>query len=249
MLEMWGECAFRRIHPRQLLEVAMHRLSWGWMFGVVFAGVPVCFAGERAITPDLAQINDGKTWNVINAEFHTRVEDGKQVVQLKPKGHSRTGSVIGLALVGGLEFGEGTIDIDLKGKGKIERSFLGVAFNVADGKTFEAVYFRPFNFLKDDKTFRARAVQYIAWPEHTWENLRQTKPGVYESAVNPIPNPADWFHARIDVTKKKVSVFVNEAKEPCLVVDRLAGHENGRVGLWVDSNDGAFANLKILSTK
>jgi hypothetical protein len=231
------------------LEVAMNRLSWGSVLAVVLVCVPAGLAEQRTITPDLARINDGKTWKVVNADFKPFVEDGKPIVRLKPKGESRTGSVIGLALVEGLEFAEGTIDIDLKGKGKVQRSFVGVAFNVADGKTFEAVYFRPFNFMKDDQAFRARAVQYVAWPDYPWEKLREEKPGVYESAVNPVPDPAGWFHARIDVTKKKVSVFVNDAKEPCLVVDRLASRENGKVGLWVDSRDGAFANLKILPAK
>ena len=60
-----------------------------------------------------------------------------------------------------------------------------------------------------------------------------------------MPDPAGWFHARVDVTKKKVSVFVDDAKEPCLVVNRLASRDSGKVGLWVDSRDGAFANLKI----
>ena len=113
----------------------MNRLSWGLVLGVVLVCVPVCFAEERAITPDLARINDGKTWKVINAEFKPFVEEGKPVVRLKPKGESRTGSVIGLALVEGLEFAEGTIDIDLKGKGKMQTSFVGVAFNVADGRS------------------------------------------------------------------------------------------------------------------
>jgi len=227
----------------------MNRFSWGCVLAVVLVCVPAGFAEQRATTPDLARINDGKTWKVINADFKPFVENGKAVVRLKPRGESRTGSVIGLALVEGLEFAEGAIDIDLKGKGKIQRSFVGVAFNVADEKNFEAVYFRPFNFVRDDKAFRARSVQYVAWPDYTWEKLREEKPGVFESAVNPVPNPAGWFHAHIEVTKKKVSVFVNEAKEPCLVVDRLGARENGRVGLWVDSRDGAFANLKILPTK
>ena len=198
------------------------------------------------IAPDLSRINDGKIWRVINADSNTAMEDGKRVVRLKPKGKANTPSDIGLALVEGLEFAEGTLEIDLKGKGKSETSFLGVAFSVVDGKTFEAVYFRPFNFLRDDKSFRVRAVQYVAWPDHTWEKLRKGKPGVYESAVKPIPDPGGWFHARIEVTKQKVSVWVDDAKEPCLVVDRLAGREKGKVGLWVDSKEGAFRNLRIV---
>ena len=98
------------------------------------------------IAPDLSRIDDAKVWTVINADCDTAMEDGKRVVRLRPKGKANTPSDIGLALVEGLEFAEGTLEIDLKGKGKDERSFLGVAFSAVDGKTFEAVYFRPFNF-------------------------------------------------------------------------------------------------------
>ncbi len=167
----------------------MNFFASGWVAGVLLAYLPLCIDQEKLIAPDVSQIKDGKIWNVINADCDTAMEDGKRVVRMKPKGKANTPSDIGLALVEGVEFAEGTLEIDLKGKGKVERSFLGVAFNVVDGKTFEAVYFRPFNFMRDDKSFRVRAVQYVAWPEHTWEKLRQGKPGVYEAAVKPIPDP------------------------------------------------------------
>jgi len=206
-------------------------------------------AEDKTITPDLSKINDSKSWSVINASTETVSEEGKPVVRLKPRGKSNTPSDIGLALVEGVEFTEGTMEIDLKGKGKQEASFLGLAFNVVDGNTYEAVYFRPFNFMREGNGFRDHAVQYVAWPEHTWEKLRKGKPGVYESAVKPVPDPSGWFHARVEVTKEKVSVYVDEAKEPCLVVDRLAGREKGKIGLWVDSKEGSFRNLKIVSVK
>lgn len=148
-----------------------------------------------------------------------------------------------------MEFAEGTIEVDLKGRDAAERIFLGVAFNVADGKTFEAVYFRPFNFKADDKALRTRAVQYVSWPANTREVLRETKPGVYESAVQPVPDPAGWFHARVEVTRQKVRVRVDDGKEPCPVVDQLAGREKGKVGLWVNSREGTFSNLKIVPAK
>lgn len=211
--------------------------------------VPVGFAKEKAIAPDLSQINDGKSWKVINSNSDAALEDGKRVVRLNPKGGDIPGaSNTGMALVEGLEFSEGTLEIDLKGKGKQERSFLGLAFSVVDDKTYEAVYFRPFNFMKDDE-YRNRAVQYVSWPDHSWEKLRKDKPGMFESAVKPVPDPSGWFHARIEVKKQKVSVWVDDAKEPCLVVDRLASREKGKVGLWVDSREGAFSNLKIQPAK
>ena len=227
----------------------MTRLSWGWVGGVLLACAPPCVAPEKVIAPDLSQINERKVWSVINADCDTAMEDAKRVVRLKPKGKASTPSDIGLALVEGVEFAEGTLEIDLKGKGKIQTSFLGLAFHVVDGKTFEAVYFRPFNFLRDDKSFRVHGVQYVAWPENTWEKLRKGKPGVYESAVKPIPDPSGWFHARIEVTKRAVSVWVDGAREPCMVVDRLAGREKGKVGLFVDSREGSFRDLRILPAK
>ena len=78
------------------------------------------------------------------------LDDFSEVVRLRPKGVPGPGSLVGMALVEGVRFTEGSIEVDLKGKGKAQRSFLGVAFAVADGKTFEAVYFRPFNFLAND---------------------------------------------------------------------------------------------------
>lgn len=201
--------------------------------------------GDRAIAPDLAKIDDRTVWSVVNGESATGAEGDRRVVRLGPRGGDTKGSNVGLALVKGLEFDEGAIEVDLKGKGKEQRSFLGVAFGAAGGAAFEAVYFRPFNFETDDPERRGHAVQYVAWPGHTWEALRAQKPGAYESRVAPAPDPAGWFHARVEVAKKQVRVFVNHADEPCLVVERLGRPAKGGVGLWVDSQEGSFANLRV----
>jgi hypothetical protein len=180
---------------------------------------------------------------VVNGESRALRDGGRRVLRLSPIGGNRPGSNVAMALVGGTDFAAGTIDVDLEGSE--QASFLGVAFAVADAGHYEAVYFRPFNFRAPDAGHRAHAVQYVAWPEHTWEKLRVATPGVYESALEPAPDPARWFHARIEVGAHKVRVFVDGAAQPCLVVDRLASAGSGRVGLWVDSQPGAFANLKI----
>jgi hypothetical protein len=78
-----------------------------------------------------------------------------------------------------LEFAEGSVEIDLKGMGKSEPSFLGVALSVVDGK-----------------------------------RLRPSTSG-----------------------------------RSTLVVDRLTSRANGKVGLWADSREGAFRNLKIRPAK
>jgi hypothetical protein len=227
----------------------MNRGAWKLVLGILLAGAPAGVASERAITPDLARIGDGKTWRLVNAEFDASTREGRPAVRLRPKGAPGPGSVVAMALVEGLDFTGGTVDVDLRGNGAARTGFLGIAFGVADARTFEAVYFRPFRFTDADKASRAHAVQYVAWPEHTWENLRREKPGVYESALKPAPDPGGWFHARMEVTKDKVRVYVDGAKEPCLVVDRLAGRAGGGIGLWVDSRESAFANLRIVPTE
>lgn len=211
--------------------------------GFTFICAAVVFA-QGSVSPDLGRINDAKSWRVIDAD--ASVEG--PVVRLKPHGDPAVGSNIGLALAQNVTFSEGTLDIDLRGGGTQEASFLGLAFGVVDARTFEAVYFRPFRFADADPAARSHSVQYVAWPEHTWEKLRTDKAGVYEAAIQPVPDPAGWFHARIEVMKQQVSVSINGSAQPCLVVDRL-GHREGEVGLWVDSMPGAFRNLRIQPAK
>ncbi len=45
----------------------------------------------------------------------------------------------------------------------------------------------------------------------------------------------------------KLTVFVNDAKEPSLVVEQLSDRKKGLVGLWVGNTSGGdFANFKIV---
>lgn len=209
----------------------------------------LCVSAQDHVTlPDLTKIADGETWRVHNATPEVVNVEGKQALRLRVKGDSSQ-RIAGLALVNGSKFTTGTIDVDLKGKNVRQGSFLGVAFNVVDEATFEGVYFRPFNF-KADPPFKTRAVQSIAWPDHTWEKLRESRPGKFEDAISPVPDPDRWFHARIEVGPKQVQVYVDDAAEPCLSVERLATGRPGRpVGLFVDVAEGQYANLKVTTTE
>jgi hypothetical protein len=65
-----------------------------------------------------------------------------------------------------------------------------------------------------------------------------------------VPDPDKWFRARIEVSAKQVRVFVNEAKESCLTVDRLAMSEKARpVGLFVDTAEGLYRHIRITPAK
>src|SRR5262249_25884258 len=215
-----------------------------WAVAVLLGSGFAATAQGPAITPDLSKAADGKGWKVAGRNLSAFEADGKKGVRFdKQPGQ-------GIAWLDDTEFAEGTIEVDVKGEDKPQQSFVGVAFRVVDEKTHDAVYFRPFNFKTPDAARRVRAVQYVSHPQYPWQKLRQDKPGMYEKAVNPVPDPDGWFHARIVVEKRKVSVFVDGGKEPCLVVEELSDRKGGKVGLWVgEGSGGEFANLKITPAK
>jgi hypothetical protein len=153
----------------------------------------------------------------------------------------------GVAYLRGIELGNGTIEFDVKGKDVQGQSFVGVAFHGVDGTTYDAIYFRPFNFRALDPARQSHAVQYVSQPTYTWQRLRAERPGAFEQPVSPAPDPNAWFHVRVVVASPKVSVFVGDAKGPCLVVNLLSDRKKGLVGLWVGNGSGGdFANFKII---
>ena len=141
---------------------------------------------------------------------------------------------------------DGTIEVELRGRDIVGQSFLGVAFRGLDNRTYEAVYFRPFNFATTDPARRRHAVQYHSSPDNPWAKLRAEYPSQYESAIAPVPDPNDWFRVRIVLDGRSLSVFVNDAPAPTLAVRTLAVPRTGRVGVWLGNGSGGeFANLKI----
>ena len=152
----------------------------------------------------------------------------------------------GIAWLKGVEFSNGIIELDIKGKDVMQQSFVGVAFHGLNNETLDAIYFRPFNFQSTDPVRKIHAVQYVSHPDYTWSVLREKYNGKYEKAVTPALNGNDWFHAKIVVQFPKVTVYVNGNSEPSLVIDKLNDRKTGKIGLWVgNTSDGDFTNLKI----
>ena len=196
---------------------------------------------QSALQPDLSALAGGKGLALFNRRVSAIADSTRKGLHL---GESPGN---GVAYIEGLEFANGTIELDVRGKDVMQQSFVGVAFHGVDGTTYEAVYLRPFNFKSEDAVRRSHGVQYVSHPEFTWEKLRAEQPGKYEHAVSPAPDPNDWFHLRITVAGPKVTVYVAGAAEPSLTVDRLSTRRTGLVGLWVGNNSaGDFANLKVV---
>jgi len=145
-----------------------------------------------------------------------------------------------------VQFSNGTIELDIRGKDVLQQSFVGVAFHGLNETTFDAVYFRPFNFKSDDPVRRSHAVQYVSHHTYTWNKLRTERPNQFEQPVAPPPDPNQWFHARVVIAFPSVRVFVNDAAAPALDIKQLSDRKSGWVGVWVgNGSDGAFANLTV----
>ena len=149
----------------------------------------------------------------------------------------------GTVFVTDLTFQNGTIEADLIGPIEPDdRTFVGIAFRIdpKNTKQHELIYFRPFNSGTER---HQHTVQYVATNTiYDWPYLRENFPGVYEGGANIANNV--WFHARLEIDGTTVQVFVNDGKEPVLVVkDLKLGEHSGHVGFW--GYPGAFANLKV----
>jgi hypothetical protein len=190
---------------------------------------------------DLGAVGKDPHWKVAGRSTSTVDIKGKHALKLSEA------PGMGVVWLAGYDFGDGVIELDILGRSQpVQGSFVGVAFRVVDGETHDAVYFRPFNFRAADSTRHSHAVQYVSHPRWTWQTLRTEHPGVYERPIVPEPDGDEWFHARIVVERPKVRVFVNDAKEPCLVVDELSDRSRGSLGIWVgEGSGGAFANLRV----
>src|SRR5213596_3527286 len=103
----------------------------------------------------------------------------------------------GVAYLKGIEFSNGTIEFDVRGKDVQGQSFVGVAFHGLDSTTYDAIYLRPFNFRTEDPARHSHAVQYVSQPAYPWQRLRTERPGVFEQPVSPPPDPNAWFHVRV----------------------------------------------------
>ena len=189
-------------------------------------------AGQRSIEP--------KDLDAFNRTVSALSDGTRKGVHLDDKPGD------GVAYLRGIELGTGTIEFDVRGKDVQGQSFVGVAFHGVDGTTYDAIYFRPFNFRTADPARHNHAVQYVSQPTYPWQRLRTERPGVFEQPVSPAPDPNAWFHVRVVVASPKVSVFVGDAKQPSLVVTQLGDRAKGLVGLWVGNGSGGdFADLKI----
>lgn len=150
-----------------------------------------------------------------------------------------------IAIITASDFKDGVIETFIAGAPLPDappemRGFVGIAFHVqASGSQFECFYLRPTNGRADDQLRRNHATQYISHPDFPWYKLREEHPGVYESYTDCLPGV--WTKIRIVVSGLRAHLYVNDAEQPCLIVNDLKlGETGGQIALWIGFGTEAY---------
>jgi hypothetical protein len=184
--------------------------------------------------------------------------DGSKAIKLQIAPGVKPGSnaidTATFALIEGTEdFANGSIEATLESDLSpnalpAARGFVGLAFRIArDQRHFEAIYLRPFNGRADDQVRRNHSIQYMSFPDYDFAPLRVSDPGKYESYVDI--GPREWIRVRIDVDGAQARLFVNDARQPALIVNdlKMGPNATGAVGLWIYNGTIAhFRDVRIV---
>lgn len=207
----------------------------------VAVGIGASSAIAQNVRVDLSKLMLDHSIRAVNRDVSI-VENGSKgsYVHLNEKAGA------GIAWLDGVRFTNGTLEFHVKGRNVLQKSFVGIAFHGSNDSTYDAVYFRPFNFKSPEEERRNHSVQYISLPGFDWPKLRSGFPNQYEQPVSPAPDPESWVHCRLVIENHEVSVYVNQNPQPSLVVKQLGNQNGDKIGFWVgNQSDGDFANINI----
>ena len=178
--------------------------------------------------------------------------DGKEVVQVVKDSTVKGVDEPTFVKIVGSNFKDGTIEVKVLSKLRADapadaRGFIGLAFRINETNSkFESIYIRPANGRADDQIRRNHSIQYFAYPDFKFFRLRKEFPEKYESYADMGLN--EWIKMKIVVSGSKAKLFLNDNKEPSLIVNdlKLGPDESGAIGLFVDiGTEGYFTDLKV----
>lgn len=206
-------------------------------------------SGDGVVMP----LESGEGLQLVGGRAEPVTYQGRRAIRLDATESVGPDDVV-LAVVSGLEFQDGEIDLEVAGAPRAgappdARGFIGVSFHLSpDGTRSEEVYLRPANGRADDQLRRNHAVQYQSSPGYGWKRLRDESPGVYESYVDL--QPGVWTRMRVKVSGTRAELYVDGAEQPCLIVrDLKLGATRGGVALWSHrTTDGHFRNLRVATS-
>ena len=177
---------------------------------------------------------------------------GKQVVKVIKDSSVQEFDQPTFVKIRGVDFRNGTIEVKvlsrlLKNAPDFARGFIGIAFRINDSNTkYESIYIRPTNGRADDQVRRNHSIQYYSYPDYKFDRLRKESPEKYEAYSDMALNR--WITMRIEVKGTQAKLFLDNNKQPSLIVNDLkhGGGLSGGIGLWVDvGTEGFFSDLRI----
>jgi hypothetical protein len=188
----------------------------------------------------------------VNVSMSIEKVAGKQAVKVIKDSSIKTFDQPTFVKIADIHFKNGTIEADvlsrlLQNAPTSARGFIGIAFRINDSNSkFECIYIRPTNGRADNQLQRNHSIQYFSYPEYDFERFRKEAPGEYEAYADMGLN--EWTKLKISVEGTKVKLFLNNNKQPALIVNDLkhGADLSGAIGLWVDvGTEGFFSNVKV----
>ena len=154
--------------------------------------------------------------------------------------------------INNIKFSNGIIEVKvlsrlLSNAPDFSRGFIGIAFHInEDNSQFECIYLRPTNARAELQIRRNHSIQYFAYPEYKFQKLREEYPCAYETYADLTLN--EWISLRLVINGEKARLYINNNKQPSLVINDLKFYNNheSTMGLFVDvGTEAFFKDLKI----
>ena len=202
--------------------------------------------------PSTFHLNSLSNLDLINLKAD--IVSYRERAALRLMGLDMKGEEESIAIIPDSTFNNGSIEAEIAGSPRADapgfaRGFVGIAFHVEPhGKRFEYFFVRPSNGRADAQLRRNHSTQYCSHPDYPWYRLREENPGVYESYTDLIVG--EWMKIKVEVSGVRARLYVNEAEQPCLIVNDLKlGETQGKIGLWVGAGTEAhFSKLVVTSS-
>lgn len=182
-----------------------------------------------------------------NVQAEVTRHQGRRALRLVES--DQTSGEHAIAILPDSQFTNGVIETEIAGDLRPDapdamRGFVGIAFHVQP-QAFECFYIRPTNGRADDQLRRNHATQYISHPDFPWYKLREENPGVYESYTDLVPGA--WTPIKIVVAGVRAQLYINNAEQPCLIVNDLKlGETQGKIAFWIGSGTvGHFSEIFV----
>lgn len=188
----------------------------------------------------------------LNGEEVLRIERDLESLPFDPERMGETVDEPTFLKLKGLNLENGIVEVKvlsrlLPNAPPFARGFIGLVFRINEDNTaYESIYLRPTNGRAEDQFRRNHTIQYYAYPEYKFDQLRAESKGEYETYADI--GLDEWITVRIEFSEKSSKLFLNNREYPAFLVGEMLGSTtSGSIGLWVDiGTEGYFKDFKII---